>query len=149
MFVSAEPTRPLVILSVAKLLQLKFPENRTYRFYIVDEGKTGSYDLLVEFLQEPVTGGKYVKLWIVQGGDPATHQLRMISPIFGPLAGADKKRFNALSLMPAEALVNGYLSCTAGVPSTALDNYDALKTVLDEYFKPAAAGASKEPAPSE
>lgn len=125
----------------------KASNGNTYIVTILNPNKSGTYDLALTVVTEPVSGKTYVKGSIYQN---PTNRYSPI-PMRGLLGIMDMgldmdmdmdelKKFDISTLLTGFA-VNGHIPIT-NVPESVLDNYDELTKILDAFFSEEAPGVS-------
>ena len=148
LFVNPEGYRHVLYSTFQELLRGFKPtaetEKGTFCFSILNSGRPGSYDLVLNYVKESVSGFSYIKGFIIENpkNKPYFSSSRAQSALEFAFTFRDLqnrtykgKKYDIMQHFPTDVLVNGYVKIGTEIPSTILDNSEELDNALTKFFK--------------
>ena len=141
LFVNPRGARHMIFDSFSDLLRLSY-KDCSYRFSILAVGNPGKYDMVLDHTTESVSKKTYVKAYIVQNlknsdsfvsDSDGTYPSVFVQSYSSMPTG---KKFDVLSLLNPEILINGYLPTSVDPHCLILNDFKELTKILDAFFSP-------------
>lgn len=150
LYVNTPGARSFVVNTFGELAKSfeKLTRNESYQISILNPSSPGKYDMILHFVYEPISGGRFVRGYIFKNPTgivycrPTLESTSLLAMgLFSPLMSAQqeplvKERMPISDFFPQDFLKSEHIPLGVPLPATDLDSYETLTARADAFFMP-------------